>query len=115
MGNPYAGGVAVAILAEELADQYKRMARSHRDVHRRALLRVAAEILEVLASEAISGTLSSATIERLETIASFLKRNYLPYRRLLRLARLAREVGPVGPRFAGYGVPQFDKLNTTLS
>ncbi len=115
MKRPYAGGVAIAILAEELADQYKMLARSQRDAHRRALLRVAAEILEVLASEAVSDNISNATVERLEAIASFLRRNFLPYRRLVRLARLTRELGSVGPRFSGYGVPQFDRLNTTLS
>ena len=110
------GEVALAILAEELADQYKRMSRSHRDLHRRAILRVAAEILEVVASELISDTVSRSTIERLETITSLLRRNYLPYRRLERLTRLVKELGyPGSYELRGFGVPQFDKLNTTLS
>jgi len=109
------GDVAIAILAEELAEQYRRMARSQRALHNRAILRVTAEILEILAQEALNGFIMRSTIERLEIISRHLRVNGLPHYRVEKLVKLVRRLYLTGGEIIDYGVPQVDVSNTILS
>lgn len=109
------GDVAVAILAQELAEQYRRMSRSQRTLHNRALLRVTAEILEILAQEALNGLVLRDTVDRLEIISRHLRRNGLPHYRVDSLVRLIRRLYLTRANGFDYGVPQVDVSNTILS
>ncbi|GAB6148445.1 hypothetical protein [Stetteria hydrogenophila] len=109
------GDVAVALLAEELAEYYRRMARNHKALHHHAMLSVAAEILEILAQEALTGRVAKSTIERSEIIVRYLRRNGLPHHRLESLVKLVRKLYTSYGELCEYGVPQVDVSNTILS
>ena len=109
------GDVAIAILAEELAERYRVMSKSHKTLHGRALMRVTAEILEILAQEALMGSVVKATIDRLEIIVRHLRINGLPYHRVDSLIRLVKRYYMASGDVVEYGVPQVDASNTILS
>ncbi len=112
-GRVMENGMAISILAEEIAVMYKKMSEKQENPRRAGLLKLASEILEDFALEVIRSGISQPTLERLTVIEKMLKLNGLPSGRLGRLVRAARKyvVAPL----PSYLPPQVEISNSILS
>jgi hypothetical protein len=106
-------GITISLMAEEIAVMYKRMSERQGNPRRAGLLKLASEVLEDLAMEAVRGKIAEETLEKLRVIEKFLKVNGLPSDKIGRLVRVARRY--VVPPLTYYLPPQVEASNSMLS
>lgn len=106
-------GVTFSVMAEEMSVMYRNMANKQGSPRRAGLLRLTSEILENLALEAIKGSISETTLERLIALERILRISGLPSSRIEKLVKSVRKY--VVPSFTNYVPPQLEASNSILS
>ncbi len=114
--KPMELGVTFSVMAEEISVMYRKMAERQESPRKAGLLRLVSEVLEDLAVEAIKGSISEATLERLMVLGKILRMSGLPSVRIERLVRsVKRYMVPAVENYVNYVPPQLETSNSILS
>jgi len=114
--KPMELGVTFSIMAEEISVMYRKMAERQGSPRKAGLLRLVSEVLEDLAVEAIKGSISEATIERLMVLGRTLRMSGLPSMRIERLIKsIKRYMIPAVENYVNYIPPQLEISSSMLS